>query len=278
MASLWINLAALAALFLLAGATIVFARGVARRRRDGLMNQPFPESWERILREGFPIYPSLPEPARNRLRRYMHVFLAEKSFEGCGGLELTEEMKTLIAGQACLLLLNGKGNFYPNLRSILIYPAAYENRNAELFSAMHDPDDAQINAGESWSSGSVILSWRDVVVGAANHRDAYNVVLHEFAHQLDQLNGAADGAPVLHHRSDYCGWAKIFGDAYEAFTERVDRGKRTVFDDYGATGPEEFFAVATETYFEKPHQLKKSYPALYDEFRKFYDLDPASWK
>lgn len=278
MAFPWINIAAFLGLFALAGLALLLARRSATRRRRKLMARPFPDEWETILENDFPLYRLLPPGQSDRLRKYIQVFLAEKSFEGCGGLELTDRIRVLIAAQACLLLLNGKGNFYPNLRSILVYPAAYRNRPATLFSSEHDRSDEGEFAGESWTTGSVILSWHDVKHGVSKRKDGYNVVLHEFAHQLDQLNGVADGAPVLHHRSSYRTWSKILGTAYDQFQENLRRGRRTVFDEYGASGPEEFFAVATETFFEKPRQLKEAHPELYAEFRAFYVLDPASWK
>ncbi len=254
------------------------ARTISRtKRRSELMARPFPDAWKDALVIHFPLYAALPREKRDLLHQHMQVFLTEKSFEGCAGLEVTEQMRVVIAAQACLLLLNGKGDFYPGLRSILIYPEAYRSRRAALFSSHHHEGEESINAGESWSSGSVILSWHDVRHGARDKRDGYNVVIHEFAHQLDQASGDADGAPPLHHRSGYRTWSRVLGEAYQEFQGNLDRGRRTVFDEYGATAPEEFFAVATETFFEKPRQLREAYPDLYDEFKAYYELDPAAW-
>ncbi|MEM6821087.1 MAG: M90 family metallopeptidase [Verrucomicrobiota bacterium] len=270
----------LLSLFLIALAGFFIFHLVKSRRRKQLLSRPFPEEWDAILKKNFPIYRKLPGPMQKRLHPLIHVFIGEKSFEGCGGLEVTEEMKVTIAGQACLLILNApKSHVYPKLRSILIYPTAFKtDTRSSLFHFLSEEEDQQLRLGESWSTGSVILAWDNVLHGAHDWKDGHNLVFHEFAHQLDQSDGSTDGAPKLGSRSRYLSWARVLGKEFETLEDRVQRNKKTFFDQYGATDPAEFFAVVTETFFEKPKTMKKKYPELYEEFRKFYRLDPVDWK
>jgi Mlc titration factor MtfA (ptsG expression regulator) len=181
-----------------------------------------------------------------------------------------------IAAEACLLLLNQGWSVYPKLMSILVYPNAFgverENLRADgiVAKARHRL------LGESWNAGKVILSWDDVVGGAADFRDGHNVALHEFAHQLDEASGSANGAPPL-RRNSYRTWARVFNRNFEDLKARSLRHQPTVMDQYGVTNPAEFFAVATETFFEKPHQLHKTRPDLYAELQLYYQLDPREW-
>ncbi|MCA9750584.1 MAG: zinc-dependent peptidase [Gemmatimonadetes bacterium] len=247
----------------------------ARRRR--LSARPFPPEWDRILERNFPLDRALPAADRAELRRRVRIFLAEKHFEGAGGLDLTEEIRVTIAAQACLLLLHRGEDFYPRLDSIIVYPAAYRVRTIERSAdgVVHERD--QVRLGEAWNTGAVVLSWEDVRYGAADLHDGHNVVLHEFAHQLDLENNAADGAPELPRRSMYVAWARVLGHEYEQLRHEIERGHRTLMDAYGATNPAEFFAVATETFFERPHALREKHPELYDQLSRFYAQDPVSW-
>jgi Mlc titration factor MtfA (ptsG expression regulator) len=278
MDSTWITITAVLGVIALLGAVFFFERHSRKRRRHDLMRRPMPPEWPGILELNFPLYLRIPEENREKLHQYMHVFLAEKAFEGCGGLELTEEMRVSIAAQACLLLLNDRGNFYPNLRSILVYPDEYVNRRGLFLRSDHDERDERVLIGESWHSGSVVLSWKHVRQGAVVIDDGQNVVFHEFAHQLDQVSGNTDGSPQLSAPERYGDWSATMKSAYERLNRRIDRGQRTLFDEYGATNPAEFFAVATETFLEKARRMKKEYPDLYKEFTTFYKLDPATWK
>jgi len=223
------------------------------------------------LIKDFPIFARIPEHLRDELEGLIHVFIAEKSFEACGGLqEVTDHMRRVIAAEACLLLINRKHNFYRKLRSILIYPTAYKVRNEH---GSHD-----VRLGESWDSGSVVLAWDSVVAGGRNDEDGSHVALHEFAHQLDQDDGAGDGVPPLHMGSgSYREWSHTFSKAFARFQNRLEKGRRTVIDPYGATNPAEFFAVATETFYEKPKQLQKQYPNVYEQLRLYYNVNPIEW-
>jgi Mlc titration factor MtfA (ptsG expression regulator) len=244
-----------------------------RHRRQQLRSAPFPAEWVAIVDKNCPFYRRLSDAQRRELHGHIQVFLAEKNFEGCGGLELTDEIKVTITAQACLLLLGRETDYYSRLITILVYPTAYVAHSIEPIGAGVVLEGEQGRLGEAWVSGVVVLSWDDVRAGASDVRDGHNVVLHEFAHQLDQEDGVADGAPILERRSRYVAWARVLGAEYE----RLRGGSRSVLDDYGATNPAEFFAVATECFFEKPRQMKKKHPELYDELKSYFKQDPAGW-
>jgi hypothetical protein len=246
------------------------------RRRQRLRAAPFPGEWEQIVRKHVPLTRRLPEPLRRQLYGLVQVFVAEKRFEGCGGLEITDEIRVTIAAQACLLLLNRKPTYFRKLRTILVYPSTYVARTASSDGHIGvEGEDARL--GESWQSGPVVLAWDSVTGGTAIVTDARNVVLHEFAHQLDQEDGAADGAPILSERSRYATWARVLGAEYENLQRKKKGRRRSVLNKYGATDPAEFFAVATETFFEKPRQMRKRHPELYEQLKAYYRLDPAAW-
>jgi Mlc titration factor MtfA (ptsG expression regulator) len=245
-----------------------------KHRRQRLRSQPFPPAWLAIIEKNVPIYDRLSEADRRELQGHVNVFLTEKHFEGCGGLTLTDEIKVTIAAQACLLLLHRETDDYPRLITILVYPHAYVAKNVEPIGGGAVLEGEQGRLGEAWTTGVVVLSWDDVRAGASDVRDGHNVVLHEFAHQLDQEDGVADGAPVLDHRSRYVAWERVLGTEYEKLRQASRKGKKSVLDRYGATKPAEFFAVATECFFEKPAQMKKKHPELYEELRDYYRQDP----
>jgi Mlc titration factor MtfA (ptsG expression regulator) len=250
-------------------------RHVARQR--SLRARPFPPQWQAILEQNFTLYPHLPSNLRAQLHQLINVFMAEKTFEGCGGLEITEEMEVSIAAQACLLLLNRElTDVYPDLHTILVYPNAYVAESPRLFAGqvIREPS---ARAGESWTRGEVVLAWDHVEHGAHAMDDGHNVVMHEFAHQLDQEDGRADGAPRLRKGQSYAAWARILSADYEQLCKEVRNHVEDVMDAYGATNPAEFFAVATETFFEKPKLLKKKHPGLYRELSEYYGVDPGQW-
>jgi len=223
------------------------------------------------------LYRHLPKELRYQLCNDIKIFMDEKRFEGLGGLTLTDEIKVTIAAEASMLLLNRENRYYPGLISILVYPGAYvAEENIPLGGGVY-VEGPSVRLGESWKHGSVILSWDDVKRGAQNAEDGHNIVLHEFAHQLDQEDGLADGAPILGKRSSYAVWAQIMNEEYEQLRSGSEHNRKSVMDEYGATDPAEFFAVATETFFEKPRQLKMRSPYLYAELKEFYRVDPAEW-
>jgi MtfA peptidase len=258
----------------------LFEEGVAlgffkQRRRKRLLSTPFPTAWQEIIERNVRFHASLPNADRHELQGLVQIFLAEKTFEGCGGLELTDEIKVTIAAQACLLLLHRQTDIYPRLDTILVYPSAYLARAVKPIGGPMVLEGESARLGESWSSGVVVLSWNDVRAGAFDIHDGQNLVLHEFAHQLDREDGAINGTPLLEQRSQYLAWARVLSTEYERLRRDTQAGRSTVLDEYGATDPAEFFAVATECFFEKPRVLKKRHPALYEELKTFYRQDPA---
>lgn len=246
-----------------------------RRRR--LQARPFPSEWEAILLKNVEIYRRLPPTLRAQLHSHILVFLGEKDFEGCGGLVITDEIRVTIAGQACLLLLNRPTGYFPGLNAILVYPRAYIQRARRQEGYIHFEDERQVNLGESWSNGTLVLSWNDVANTAHDVRDGHNLVLHEFAHQLDSQDGVGDGVPLLEQQSKYFHWAEVLNREYQALVALTRQHKKDVLQAYGATNPAEFFAVATEAFFERPILLHRKHPELYEELRDFYKVDPETW-
>ena len=250
---------------------------LTKRRRNRLKHRSFPPLWQALVENNLPIYLQLSPTERRRLQGHIQVFLAEKQFIGCAGLQVTEEMKLIIAAVACLLLLNERGKYFPNLRSILVYPSTYLVNETTADGNFVVENKRVARLGESWVNDQVVLAWEQVKRDTYNWRDGHNVVLHEFAHQLDQEDGSAEGVPFLPQTSDYAVWAKVMTEEYQQLCKDVERGGKTVMDSYGATNPAEFFAVATETFFEKPHQLLRKHPALYEQLQRYYQLDPVQW-
>ncbi len=248
-------------------------REFCRRR---LRNQPFPQGWEEILARNIPRYKHLSASDREELNGHIQIFLAEKRFEGAAGLTMTDEIRVTIAAQACMLLLHRRTDYYPGLSSIIVYPHEYVTRHTERASGGLVREGPQVRLGESSPRGAVVLSWDHVRAGASDVHDCRNVVFHEFAHQLDAEDGRVDGAPLLPLQSMYIAWARILGAEYESLREKAARGNRTLLDRYGATNPAEFFAVATECFFQRPTRMKAEYPELYEELRGYYRQDPAA--
>jgi Mlc titration factor MtfA (ptsG expression regulator) len=247
-----------------------------RRRHQKIMAAPFPAAWAVHLERAVPQVAQLTPAERARLEDLIQVFLAEKVFEGAQDLEVTEEMRVSVAAQACMLLLGHPDtDVYPDLARVVMYPAAYVATTHQREGALM-VEKKQVRLGESWDRGVVVLAWTAVVQGARNVEDGHNVVYHEFAHQLDQGYGDADGAPELPHGMTYADWAKHLGDEFENLEHAADTGRPTLLDHYGATNAAEFFAVSTEAFFEKPIQMKERKPALYAHLSGFYRQDPAA--
>ena len=246
-----------------------------RRRRRRVRARPFPAEWREIIAANVPYSLALDAADREILEGLVLVFLDEKDFDGCQEFEITDEVRVTVAAQACFLLLHREADFYPSLKLILVYPAAYRTTSERRLSDGTVVADDSVRLGESWHRGSVVLSWEDVKEGARDARDGRNLVLHEFAHQLDAEAGGHDGAPRLKSRARYEPWARVLGEAYRNLVKDVQRGKRTAIDSYGAENPAEFFAVVTEEFFEQPLQLERKFPELYEQFKIFYCQDPA---
>jgi len=246
-------------------------------RRWRVRQQPFPEAWREILRRRVPYFRLLPADLQLQLKKRIQVFLAEKPFIGCAGLEVTDEMRVTIAAQACLLVLNRWTNDFANLRQILVYPGAFIVDRVHTDGAGVLQDRRHVLSGESWSQGQVILSWDDVVEGASVVDDGRNVVIHEFAHQLDQENGHANGAPVLGGRRRRERWARVLGEEFVELQGRAEHGEPSLLSHYGAANPAEFFAVASEVFFEQAERMAVEHSELYRELSRFYWVNPLSW-
>lgn len=246
-----------------------------KRRRRRLRSESFPDAWEAVLHKNVPIFVRLADEDRKTLRGHILVFLAEKNFEGCGGLTLTDEVRVTIAAHACLLQLRRTPDYFPRLLTVLVYPSTYVAQDRQPLDGGGVLEGEVARLGEAWADGVVVLAWDEVKAAADDVRDGQNVVLHEFAHQLDQQDGAADGTPVLDSRSQYMSWARVLGAEYERHRRNTWLGRPGVLDEYGATNPAEFFAVATECFFEKPAQLRRKHPELFAELLAYYRFDPG---
>ncbi len=228
-----------------------------------------------MLERNVPVYGRLSDADRTELKGHIQVFLAEKRFEGAGGLSITDEIRVTIAAHACVLLLHRTTDYYPGLYTIIVYPGTYVAGRTVREPIGVVTERTETRLGESSSRGVVVLSWDAVEAAASDVGDCRNVVLHEFAHQLDAEGGSVEGAPVLSDRSRYVAWARILGREYERLRLDASRGRNTVLHRYGATSPAEFFAVATECFFTRPGLLKARHPELYAELKGYYRQDPA---
>jgi len=241
------------------------------RRRRKLLAQPFPAAWSEVLETNVWQYGSLSDGEQARLRDRLRIFVDEKNWEGCGGLDLTDEVRVTIAGHASLLILELDPESYDHVISVLVYPDDYYAPQKTVTREGFEREDLSNRLGEAWSVGTVIVSWADVL----RPRRGSNVVIHEFAHQLDMLNRSVDGTPPLRDGAQIDAWRQVMAAEYKQLAERVERGKRSFLNSYGATDIAEFFAVVTESFFEEPDDLLRAEPALYALFRDYYGQDPA---
>jgi Mlc titration factor MtfA (ptsG expression regulator) len=251
---------------------------IPRYRLQKALAAPFPEEWVAIVERNIGVYKSLPMELRLQLRQLIKQFLHQKHFSGAGGLEITDEIRVTIAAEACMLLLNRRTGVYPSLRYIVVYPAAFVVERPRAVAGGVVTNSRMGVLGESWSNGKVILAWDDVLRGSMNFVDGQNVVLHEFAHQLDSETGTADGAPVLAGCNCLRTWATTLSGEFEELQRDAWRGRRSLMDHYGATNPAEFFAVATETFFEKPSKMAEHHAELFEVLRQYYRVDPREWQ
>jgi Mlc titration factor MtfA (ptsG expression regulator) len=246
-------------------------------QRNKIKSQPFIKQWRKIIQQRIPYFRLMPADLQLQLKEHIQVFLAEKEFVGCNGVKITDEIRVTIAAQACLLLLNRKTDYYPKLQTILVYPRAFIKAQTKTGPGGVEYTQNQALTGESWDFGKIVLSWEDTLHGAEITNDGHNVVIHEFAHQLDQENGRANGAPVLGRGQSYQCWSKIFAKQFAVLKKQATLGEPSLFSYYGATEPAEFFAVATEVFFEKSKQFSYEHPSLYRQFTQYYKVDPVHW-
>jgi MtfA peptidase len=250
---------------------LVGAPLVRRRRRAALLAGPASGSLRASLARSR-AWRRLPAALRPRLLERVRVFLAEREFVGCAGLTVTDAMRIEIAAQACLLILNRRAHVFDELRSILVYPDEFVVRDDVVEDGIVTERERAL-AGQSWDTARIILSWRDV----RDAGDGYNVVIHEFAHYLDHEQGAANGAPLLEGPHAYARWAQVMQRSFDELEARAAAGDDTLLDPYAIEDAAEFFAVASETFFELPRELKSEHPELYATLAGFYRLDPALW-
>lgn len=248
-----------------------------RRRR--IANKSFPENWKAILEKNVPYISHLPNDLKQKLYALIQIFVHETTFEGCAGLEITDEIKVTIAAQASILLLGVEdySYFYDDLRSVLVYPEHYVAKVKSSHDSFFVEEGFQQRQGEAWSHGNVVLAWDEVQKGAKDINDGKNLVFHEFAHQLDYEFGASEQIQDSEKNSRYQSWAKVIGIEYQKFLKALERNQQKLIDSYGAINVSEFFAVITELFFERPVELKSEYPELYEQLKEFYHQDPASY-
>jgi Mlc titration factor MtfA (ptsG expression regulator) len=252
-------------------------RFLRKRRRQELEAVGLDEASRAIVARNLIVHEVLPEADLRELEGKIRVLLAEKSFEGCGGLDLRDEHRVTIAAYGALLLLHRETDYYPRLDSILVYPSAFfaPVRHAVGDVVGIETDEERI--GESWSAGSLVVSWEDVIADLGEPDAGCSVLIHEFAHQLDEEESMGEGVPALESGRAYRSWHEVFSREYEAHCDAVDRGRRTLLDEYAAESPAEFFAVASETFFLLPVDLRMRHPDLYLELASYYRQDPACW-
>ena len=250
------------------------------RQRAEILETPFPDAWHDVLKRNVAHYARLTEDEQARLRELTQVFIAEKHWEGCAGLTLDDEIRVTIAAQACLLVLELPHRMYRDVESILVYPSAMQRpeqpqgvfvRSRDLVA--HGPIAL---LGEAHLGGPVVLAWDRVLRDGQRPQDGDNLVYHEFAHKLDMLDGSADGTPPLSSRAELSSWARACESAFLALKKKSERGAPTLLDSYGATNEAEFFAVATEHFFDRPRSLRQHLPELYAVLAAFYRQDPAA--
>ncbi len=267
-------LLALAALVVPAVAALLGQPWLIERRRRRLRERPFPAAWARIVQRRLPIAAALPAAMRRRLEGQIQVFISEKPFIGCQGQAIDDDVRVTIAAQACLLLLGqADAACYPRLRQVLVYPDPFVVQRPHMLPGGVVDVQPQSLAGESWSQGQVILAWSQVLDGAADDSDGRNVVLHEFAHQIDQDSGTADGQPWQRDAAARRRWATVM----DAALARLRETPSAQLDAYGASDAAEYFAVATEAFFERPRALADEAPEVYAELARLYRLRPADW-
>ena len=266
----------------LIGAGLLAAWLLPKLRLRRALARPLAPELVAILERNLAQYARMDEGQQRRLRRLVQQFLHEKAFVGCAGLEVTDEMRVTIAAQACMLVLGRTGDaspasLYPSLHAVLVYPGAFLVPRREVDAAGVVTEQRQDLLGESWGDGRVILSWDHVRRAGVEESPDHNVVLHEFAHQLDSESGSTNGAPYLGSTERYRSWSEVLSRNYAALRRDAMWGQRGVLDHYGASSPAEFFAVATESFFEQPWELSARHPDLYEEFLKYFRVDPRDW-
>jgi Mlc titration factor MtfA (ptsG expression regulator) len=245
--------------------------------RRKLRRQPFPAAWRQVLERNVPLSGLLTKNERVALEKHVTIFLNEKKFEGCGGLQVTDEMRVTVAGYACLLLLGDPGDYYPRLGTVVLYPNSFATplRATDPLGIVTETVEERL--GESWEEGTVVLAWDSIEEIVGERSGDCNVIIHEFAHQIDAQRGLTDGGSLLALRGRYRDWQELLVHEQQQQRSVRRRGRPPILDPYALTGPEEFFAVATESFFVRPVRLKSNHPELYAELQAVYGVNPADW-
>jgi len=243
------------------------------RRRKKTLAALWPESWSLHLNRNVRLSWELAEHESHRLRQIVKIIVAEKNWEGCEGLSVTEEMKVTIAAQAALLLLGVKDFYFDNVSSILVFPKAFLRQVTDGVIAKDSH-----RAGEAWQGGPIILSWRDTLTGGRNENDGRNLVIHEFAHALDGLDGEMGGNVMFDDQATSARWQQVVAEEYDELVRCKQQGITTLLDHYGATNQAEFFAVSCETFFEQPRKLKLKHQQLFELLATYFRVDPRRWQ
>jgi len=245
------------------------------RRREKLLAEPFPDAWLAVLQQKVPQYRRLANDDQSRLRDLVRLMIAEKNWEGCGGLVLTDEIKVTIAALACLLILHRDLDDYGRLFSILVYPNAYIAAKSEF--PLLAPREMEPREGESWAGGALVLNWAEITENL-QQQQGQNLVLHEFAHQLDFGDREANGVPHMDGHEQYHRWQRVIAEEFRHLVTAAREGRATLLDKYGSKNEAEFFAVATECFFERPRAMRQQHEMLYQLLSEYYRQDPASWR
>lgn len=235
---------------------------------------PYP-LWQEAITTA-PTLGCLDRREQHRLRKLASLFLNDKTITGAGGLNVDKQMRVYIAAQACLLILHLDLGYFDGWSEVIVYPDTFVTERDEYDASGVVHKTRRALAGEAWSRGPLILSWSSARPGAHPHGAESNVILHEFSHKLDMLNGVANGMPPLHPDMVRENWTAFLSQAYEKLSHEIERHHRTAIDPYAAENPAEFFAVFTEVFFMQPAHLHQLYPDVYEQLRKFYRQDPLS--
>lgn len=254
-----------------------FIRNYRRRR---ILRSPFPTAWDEIIQRNVPLAEHLDLGQKQRLRARVKVFVAEKNWEGCDGFEITDEVKVTVATQACLMVIEVQPQVYfDHVLSVLVYPTAYVAESVQITRAGVVTEGGQSRLGEAWWRGPVILSWKDVLAGGRLETPGHNLIFHEFAHQLDMMNGRfVDGTPPVKTNHQLQRWISVLGPEFDKLVNQCRRGHHGLIDCYGATNPAEFFAVLSEVFFEQGALLQERHPEIYDVLKDYYGLETAAWE
>jgi len=259
----------------LIAAGVMYGVRARKRRREGLLRSLLTEHEHAVIAQQVPLVARMPPELREKLEGKICLFLDQVEFQGCNGLDVTEDMALSIAAQACLLVVNTDA-WYDNLTTIMVYPGAFKSKGTQVDGFVVTQTET-VRTGESWSRGPVILSWAHSQQGALDDHDGHNVVIHEFAHQFDDRSGRTDGVPLLNRAQSHAKWVEVFLDGFARHQRLAAQGRQTVIDPYGATGHEEYFATSVEAFFERAVDLRAAEPDVYAKLADVFQLDPAGW-